>query len=197
MLAERIVFDRTLSLDNEVDDRDDWTWANDIIIQTVKDVFEISAPLRRPQDTGGVFLMTWNVMDNWEEGTYPEPFQMLEVDHRVEFTVGTLGPNDAECPTIVREKATRVQVDYLNSERTHHSSWQSRDLAAKQYGGAFMAHDWVLSFSGCSEHMDEAICLVVAEVIGLFSKIDAEYIAAISGNEIYPKLKHLVYEKLA
>jgi len=162
----------------------------------VKEIFELSTPLRRKQDTGGVFLMTYNVFDNWEEGVYSEPFEMRENDHRVEVTVGTLGPNDADCAVIVREKATRVQMDYLNSERTHHSSWQSHDPAKQQYGGAMMAHDWVLSFSGCSEHMDEAICLCVAEVIGLFNRTDAEYIATISGNEIYSKLTELIKEQL-
>lgn len=192
-LEERQVFDQN---HEDMDGVDSWNAHDTVILDTVKEVFRISAPLRRPQDTGGVFLMTYNVMDNNDDGSVELPYTIREDDPRLEETIGVLGPNDAECPRIVREKAERLLNTYVESDRRYHCSWQTRDLAKKQYGGAILAHDWVLSFSGCSEMMDEAICLCVARVTGLHNQTDAEYIAAITGNELYPKLMELVTAQL-
>lgn len=191
-LKDRKVFNR----EDEIKGADFWEEDDEIILDTLREIFRISAPLRRPQDTGGVFLMTWNVMDlDGESVTFP--YTIRDGDPRLEETIGVLGPNDTECPQIVREKAERLLTDYVNSERTHHSSWQSRDLSKQQYGGAIMAHTWVLSFSGCSEAMDEAICVCLALVTGMYSQIDADYIVTISGNEVYPKLLELVTAQLS
>ena len=190
-MIDRKVFNRT----NEIDGADNHDQNTDIVLDTAREVFRISAPLRRPQDTGGVFLMTWNQLDcAGDEVTLPYTDDQL--DPRIEEMIGALGPNDGDCPQTAREKAVRLLNDYLESDRTHHCSWQTRNPDKQQYGGAIMAHDWVLSFSGCSEMMDEAICLCVARVTGLHSETDAEYIAAITGNELYPKLMELVTSQL-
>lgn len=187
LTTSRKVFDQDRLSEVEFEDQDE------MVLRTLNDIFRISAPLRRPQDTGGVFLMTWNVMDNERVAL---PYTIREGDPRLEETIGVLGPNDGECAVIVREKAERTLNDYVDSKRTHHSAWQTRERDKGRYGGAFMAHDWVLSFSGCSEHMDEALCLCLALVTGLFNETDAGYIAAISGNEVYPKLLELVTAQL-
>lgn len=56
-----------------------------------------------------------------------------------------------------QEKAFR-----LLRNKGHISSWQSRDCDNKKYGGAVLAGSLAFSFSGLSEHVDEAFSATVA-----------------------------------
>lgn len=55
------------------------------------------------------------------------------------------------------EKARR-----LGQNPDHVSSWESRNENANQYGGAVKVGDFIFSFSGFSEHWDEAVSIVLA-----------------------------------
>ncbi len=77
--------------------------------------------------------------------------------------VGTVPELKAErCRVFAEEKVAR-----LNKHPEHVSSWQSRDPAASQWGGAIVAGDYVLSFSGLPEDADEALMLFTAIRLGL------------------------------
>lgn len=70
-----------------------------------------------------------------------------------------------------QEKAIRLAL-YPN----HISSWQSRDVASKKYGGAVRARDLIISFSGLKEIDDESVSCFIAELLG---KMDASELRAI------------------
>lgn len=88
------------------------------------------------------------------------------------------------CFELCQEKARR-----LATHSEHRSSWQSRDPDQKQYGGAIRVNsDLILSFSGLPEIADEALMLRVAVRRVYLSRDDADAIAAISSNDIFPKI---------
>lgn len=67
------------------------------------------------------------------------------------------------------------------------SSWQTRDEAHDQYGGAIRCKSTlgILSFSGLPEHGDEAAMLLVAIRLGDLAPHDASNIGSVSGNATY------------
>lgn len=88
------------------------------------------------------------------------------------------------------EKALR-----LANNPEHISSWESRDERAQYYGGAICVNTLIFSFSGFSEHWDEACMITLAGLTGQCIK-DYIYqrIREISGNPysalLYRKLIH-------
>lgn len=79
------------------------------------------------------------------------------------------------------EKAKRLREQAIKNG--HISSWQSRDFDNKKYGGAIVAGNWILSFSGLPEKMDEYLMIKVAIKLGLFSETtDVNDIMSISKN---------------
>lgn len=42
----------------------------------------------------------------------------------------------------------------------HQTSWQSRNIANNEFGGALRGRSYIYSFSGHQEEIDEAICLI-------------------------------------
>jgi hypothetical protein len=65
---------------------------------------------------------------------------------------------EAQYRKFCQEKALR-----LLRLSSHISSWESRDEVGKMYGGAVLADsNIVFSFSGLTEHMDEAFAAIVA-----------------------------------
>ncbi len=67
-------------------------------------------------------------------------------------------------------RASRAQeklLRLLNGDRNHVSSWQTRNPELSQYGGAIRVGDWILSFAGLPEALDEVFMLLVAD----FSKL--------------------------
>ena len=61
--------------------------------------------------------------------------------------------------TVCQEKAKRLM------ENGHISSWQSRDPDTKKYGGGVRTdNDVIFSFSGLTEHLDEALTAAVASL---------------------------------
>lgn len=65
------------------------------------------------------------------------------------------------------------------------SSWQSREEAQKMYGGAIVAGEYILSFSGLPEWGDEALVLFVALFFGWIGMKEALEIAQISKNAFF------------
>ena len=87
------------------------------------------------------------------------------------------------------EKAKR-----LSQNRNDISSWASRNLTARQYGGAIRFEGLIFSMSGFPEMGDEAIMLATAGATFLSLKrsntIDyLDSIANINANKYWPKLK--------
>ncbi len=97
-----------------------------------------------------------------------------------------------ECPfekakqyqKFAQEKANRLH-HYIGLAE-HISSWQSRMVALERYGGAIVAGDNILSFSGLPEHKDESTMLDLALVAGLISWKEATVILDISQNPWFP-----------
>ncbi len=79
-----------------------------------------------------------------------------------------------------KEKADRLRGMAIRDG--HVSSWQSRDFDNKQYGGAIMAGNWVLSFSGLPEHMDEYFMIKLAVRLELIAPARVNEIIKISEN---------------
>lgn len=93
--------------------------------------------------------------------------------------------------TIIPEKISlycrlvREKVNRLSRHTGEISSWLSRDPDNDQWGGAIIAENYYVSFSGLPELCDEAIVLITARILGIISGYDAMRIAEISNNELY------------
>lgn len=107
-------------------------------------------------------------------------------------TINDIGPTSASerirkyC-SYSFEKASRLWTNYLRQE--HLLSWQTRELAKKQYGGAALFIDkykrvWILSFSGFLEMQDEAAMLLTG-ALTVSSMKKAREMAAISNNQTF------------
>ncbi|MFA6476106.1 MAG: hypothetical protein WCV68_01675 [Candidatus Paceibacterota bacterium] len=66
----------------------------------------------------------------------------------------------------------------------HLSSWQSRNVAKEQYGGAMCTPDFVLGFSGHTELGDEAILVNACFAVGMLPGSTAAAIASYSLNNL-------------
>lgn len=83
--------------------------------------------------------------------------------------------------SFAQEKATRLYFKVKRGSR-HIASWQSRDEEKQRYGGAILAGDLILSFSGLPELADEAAVTYVAFVFNLICLTTALEIANRSNN---------------
>jgi hypothetical protein len=98
-----------------------------------------------------------------------------------------------ECPPdkadkylgLAKEKALRLVSRH--ADMNHRSSWESRD-GKDCWGGAIVAGEYVVSFSGLSEEADEALALYVAVVYGWLVPIEAISITRISGNILFGQI---------
>ena len=90
------------------------------------------------------------------------------------------------------EKPERIES---HLPEIHYSSFQSRNPELDQWGGGILGFENENpSFGyGCSglfpEHCDEAVCLLVALKLGHLNIAQACYIAGISQNEIFMKIR--------
>lgn len=135
-----------------------------------------------------------------------EPFEnenRLAGDHRHGGFFCMLEEDDSNLPPLAKvmiggpRKETWSKYAGLSEEKARRlaskpgdkSSWQSRNLDLDYYGGAIRCKDGtILSFSGLSEHGDEALVLMVAEFCNLLSRTEAIAIAKKSGNTLYMKI---------
>ncbi len=86
------------------------------------------------------------------------------------------------CFKLCQEKVKRLQ-----KHKDHHSSWQSRNVEKRKYGGAITSFDSPLigSISGFVEHGDEAIMLVIWHIMGWIPLEEAKEIANFSSNNMF------------
>ena len=82
-----------------------------------------------------------------------------------------------------REKGIRV---YKTNDL---SSWVSRNVREDKWGGAISTDDFILSFSGLPELMDEAVVLVAALALRWVSRRDVATIAKLSENPFFDRLR--------
>lgn len=95
------------------------------------------------------------------------------------------------------EKAFRLASDVIRDPNSV-SSWQTRDANMDRYGGAvalracagLMPPYDIFSFSGSSQHTDEAICLNLVTLLGMIDDETANEIAKISGNKVFDEMRH-------
>ncbi|MBI2013324.1 MAG: hypothetical protein HYS87_00600 [Candidatus Colwellbacteria bacterium] len=81
---------------------------------------------------------------------------------------------------LAQEKANRLDAHIKTMG--HKSSWQSRDPAKNQWGGAIFANGWIFSFSGLPELADEAAMVLVAMRFGFLNPRQVAEITAKSLN---------------
>lgn len=84
-----------------------------------------------------------------------------------------------------QEKGERL---YANQKLGNISSWQSRNEADEKYGGAIVAGDFILSFSGLPELGDEAIMLELAYKLGWTDLHMVKVISQVSNNILFASL---------
>jgi hypothetical protein len=100
-----------------------------------------------------------------------------------------------DCPQIKAKKYFELSVEKgerLFHHQKHISSWQSRDSEKGRWGGAIIANELIISFSGLPELIDEAAVILFAMFFGWISSKQAEKIAKISNNFFYAYLKNKV-----
>ena len=81
---------------------------------------------------------------------------------------------------------------YHHIPNFHVSSFQSRNLEKGRHAGAIVAGDFIVSFAGLSEFIDEAAILELSTFSRWIPYKEAEKIAKISNNFFYPHLKKTV-----
>ncbi len=116
--------------------------------------------------------------------------------------LGTCPPNMLKAFNICQEKLHRLH-HYLG--KGHISSWQSRNIKNKKYGGGIITpsdSDWIGngnglmgSFSGLVEHGDEAVVLVTWAIMGWIDYNEAQKIIKISENPFFSPLLSAVSSK--
>lgn len=142
------------------------------IAKAVQDIVGWARPILRPQDTGGVLIVG-------------------PLSDEVVFYVAMIGEFSRFTPEqsyeIALEKAIRLSRKPLQI-----SSWQSRNPTEKQYGGAILTGEHILSFSGFSEHGDEAVVLCAAWICSLLGEARIKAIVAISENPLFEQCFNLI-----
>ncbi len=157
------------------------------IAKAVQDVFEIAHEERMLDDgdTGGVVLVGWHVEAHDASPTLIGEFH---------------GSPPEVFSSVAMEKYSRLYQwgPDRNKVGGHISAWQSRDVSGdyKKYGGAIVAGGFILSFSGLSEYLDEAIVTVAAHLCGLIDQGQMFEIAVISNNPLTAKLCNAVSQRL-
>ncbi|HEY0908303.1 MAG TPA: hypothetical protein VGE35_03060 [Candidatus Paceibacterota bacterium] len=122
-----------------------------------------------------------------EQGRYPAGY--FTVRSRRDNTLALLMPfgdgvaehTNPEKYVGWRDKALE-KGDRLFNNPGHVSSWQSRDPEKKKYGGAIAVGDYILTFSGLPEALDEALCALVALDMGIADAQTVQKIFEVSGN---------------
>lgn len=82
------------------------------------------------------------------------------------------------------EKGDRLYKDYKKNFKNF-SSWQTRDPDKDKWGGAIRAGKYVLSFSGLSELLDEALVLEIALTMNWENPYRLYEISQVSKNNFY------------
>lgn len=124
-------------------------------------------PLEKRDRTGGAFVF-FEPNHNW--------VTIFPIGNIRSTSEETSGQRAAQFIHFGTEKAIR-----LSKNPDHQTSWQSRDVDAKQYGGAiriaFNGGYFIFSFSGLPECWDEALMLGVAIRMKWMTREDAHSIA--------------------
>jgi hypothetical protein len=95
-----------------------------------------------------------------------------------------------------REKAWRLQADMMREPATTVSSWQTRNVDMRRYGGGVICnmdgdrnkpHE-IYTFSGLKEHVDEAVSLALALESGRVNEDFVKRVIGISNNGVFEEL---------
>lgn len=112
--------------------------------------------------------------------------------------IGT--PNPAERGLYWRfsqEKAHRLYSDWLRNPAETFSSWQTRQREANKYGGAVLFDRTkdngrplcdIISFSGHTEHVDEAISLTLGNHLEIATPAVIDRIRNFSNNQVFVEM---------
>ncbi|AKM83963.1 TPA: hypothetical protein DCZ46_01355 [Candidatus Campbellbacteria bacterium] len=136
----------------------------------------------KPERTGGYFFVL-------SVRPIKKPILLTEIGECPRHMLGTFD--------ICQEKAWRLAE---NLSQGHTTSWLSRDLEKRKYGGAIISpidselpdysRGKIGSFSGLVEHGDEAVVLVTWLFMGWINMTAIDEIAAISNNSlVYPLIE--------
>ena len=68
-------------------------------------------------------------------------------------------------------------------KESHISSWESRNFDNKKYGGAVLAGEWIISFSGLPEKLDEFLTSEIGSRLDIMEPEVLKRIAMASDNE--------------
>lgn len=108
----------------------------------------------------------------------------------VSCLIGNVGTTDDR---LRYSKSATEEALRLMNHPEHLSSWQSRDKNSERYGGAVLTSTGLIfSFSGLTEHADEATMAIAARSIGILPKTDMRNIAKFSKNKL---LKRFLQER--
>ncbi len=105
--------------------------------------------------------------------------------------IGKCPPLDTEkYLNFAQEKGARLN-GLVKAGHGDMSSWQSRNPEAGKWGGAIVAGNLIVSFSGLKEIVDEAAVLVLALRLSWLTHNEVLAITEISGNRFVKELYNL------
>lgn len=137
----------------------------------------------------GAYLTHRKNTDRVHKGGYCTVYNRITGEVVTTFQVGKPAVEKAErYRTLSVEKCTRLARTHV--EHGHVSSWQSRDEGRDLWGGAIMAGEHIISFSGFApDTVDEAIVVKAARELGWLADQDVLILTSISNNDWTPLLR--------
>jgi len=148
--------------------------------RAVADVFDLmhsAGLLRQRTETGGVLVHGWDRM--FRDG---DDIRIAIIGIPERFT-------PEQSLAVAVEKFERL-YDRPGDDQPNLTAWSTRDPSAipARWGGAIVIDGRILSFSGLSEHADEALIIGAAYLVGWLDREHALAYAAISSNKLVAEI---------
>ena len=153
------------------------------LMQATRELVELSTGLRSNPDPSrkAGFVTSWTFGQEMFSGSVGDIPTPEKVDDYRAFS---------------REKAFRVQADMMREPATTVSSWQTRDVNMRRYGGGVICNmdgdrnkpHAIYTFSGLKEPVDEAVSLALALEYGGADDALVKGVVEISNNGVFEEL---------
>lgn len=144
--------------------------------RAVADLFDLLKPVLPAEETGGVLIVR---LDDRQHVSLIGRFDKYPLNGSYRIAV---------------EKLRRTVQ--MHRRHGHRTAWLSRNPGRKKYAGCIcIADNCFASFSGLSEHWDEALLAIAAWLCGLYGLEDVEHIRSVSQNPCIPVAMELVRQQ--
>lgn len=190
-----------------VDENDDYEDVFKKIENRAQEIFRSTAMLRSSTEQSGLFRAYCNTVDNADIQFMPEQDSEEDEDETgEEKSIPYLYNEDIVCDCVLSDvvpldleqwqlsamdMATTMLSRY--EHQSQHTSWLTR-RENPEGALAIITKKYVMVCLGCSFEYCDALLICLGFTTGLLSQTDTEYLLAISGNQLYPKMLEIVLQ---